>query len=183
MRLPWVHLYDLRRLIGMVPQDVFVFDRTVAENISYDSQINDRAAIEQAARAANAHDFIIQLPEGYDTQIGERGIRLSAGQKQRLAIAREMLRNPPILILDEATSSLDSASEALIQEALGRFKKNRTSVVIAHRLSTVIEADWILVFDKGCIVEQGTHAELLARGGLYAFLFETQFRRGLQLVA
>jgi len=174
-----LHLHDLRRLIGVVPQDVFLFDRTIRDNIAYGNHVADPAAIEQAAAAANAHDFIIEFPNGYESKIGERGIRLSGGQKQRLAIAREILRNPPILILDEATSSLDSAAEALIQEALQRFKKNRTSIIIAHRLSTVIEADWILVFDKGRIVEQGRHEQLLAQGGFYAFLFETQFKRGL----
>jgi subfamily B ATP-binding cassette protein MsbA len=173
-----VHLHDLRRLIGVVPQDVFLFDRTIRENIAYGNHVADPAEIEQAARAANAHDFIAAFPDGYESKIGERGIRLSGGQKQRLAIAREILRNPPILILDEATSSLDSAAEALIQEALQRFKKNRTSIIIAHRLSTVIEADWILVFDKGRIVEQGRHEQLLAQDGFYAFLFETQFKRG-----
>ncbi len=173
-----INLYSLRRLIGIVPQDVFLFDRTIHENIAYGTGISDRHAIEEAARAANAHEFILNFPKGYDTRIGERGVRISVGQKQRLAIAREILRNPPILILDEATSSLDSASEALIQEALHRFKQNRTSVVIAHRLSTVIEADWILVFDKGRIIEQGRHEDLLAHGGFYAFLFETQFKRG-----
>jgi len=174
-----MHLYDLRRLIGVVPQDVFLFDRTIRENIAYGNHVVDPGDVEQAARAANAHDFIVEFPNGYESKIGERGIRLSGGQKQRLAIAREILRNPPILILDEATSSLDSASEALIQEALHRFKKNRTSIIIAHRLSTVIESDWILVFDKGRIIEQGRHEELLAQGGFYAFLFETQFKRGL----
>ncbi|MCI0699165.1 ABC transporter ATP-binding protein/permease [candidate division KSB1 bacterium] len=174
-----VHLHDLRRLIGVVPQDVFLFDRTIRDNIAYGNHVADPADIERAARAANAHDFIAAFPDGYESKIGERGIRLSGGQKQRLAIAREILRNPPILILDEATSSLDSAAEALIQEALQRFKKNRTSIIIAHRLSTVIEADWILVFDKGRIVEQGRHEQLLAQGGFYAFLFETQFKRGL----
>jgi ABC-type multidrug transport system fused ATPase/permease subunit len=174
-----LHLYDLRKLIGIVPQDVFLFDRTIRENIAYGNHVADPTAIEQAARAANAHDFIVEFPDGYESKIGERGIRLSGGQKQRLAIAREILRNPPILILDEATSSLDSAAEALIQEALQRFKKNRTSIIIAHRLSTVVEADWILVFDKGRIVEQGKHEQLLAQSGFYAFLFETQFKRGL----
>ncbi len=171
-------LYELRRLIGIVPQDVFLFDRTIRENIAYGNHVADPAAIEQAAIAANAHEFIAALPQGYESKIGERGIRLSTGQKQRLAIAREILRNPPILILDEATSSLDSASEALIQDALQKFKRNRTSIVIAHRLSTVIEADWILVFDKGEIVEEGRHEHLLAQGGFYAFLFETQFKKG-----
>jgi ABC-type multidrug transport system fused ATPase/permease subunit len=173
------HLHDLRQLIGVVPQDVFLFDRTIRENIAYGNHVAEPADIERAARAANAHDFIAAFPDGYESKIGERGIRLSGGQKQRLAIAREILRNPPILILDEATSSLDSAAEALIQEALQRFKKNRTSIIIAHRLSTVIEADWILVFDKGRVVEQGRHEQLLAQGGFYAFLFETQFKRGL----
>ncbi|NUO80446.1 ABC transporter ATP-binding protein [candidate division KSB1 bacterium] len=170
-------LYELRRLIGIVPQDVFLFDRTIRENIAYGNHVADPHAVEQAAMAANAHEFIAALPQGYESKIGERGIRLSTGQKQRLAIAREILRNPPILILDEATSSLDSASEALIQDALQKFKRNRTSIVIAHRLSTVIEADWILVFDKGEIVEEGRHEHLLAKGGFYAFLFETQFKK------
>jgi len=174
-----IKLYDLRRLIGVVPQDVFLFDRTIRENIAYGNHVADPGDIEKAAAAANAHDFIVEFPNGYESKIGERGIRLSGGQKQRLAIAREILRNPPILILDEATSSLDSASEALIQEALQRFKKNRTSIIIAHRLSTVIESDWILVFDKGRIIEQGRHEKLLAQGEFYAFLFETQFKRGL----
>lgn len=170
-------LYELRRLIGIVPQDVFLFDRTIRENIAYGNHVADPQAIERAASAANAHEFIAALPQGYDSKIGERGIRLSTGQKQRLALAREILRNPPILILDEATSSLDSASEALIQEALQKFKRNRTSIVIAHRLSTVIEADHILVFNHGEIVEEGRHEQLLARGGFYAFLFETQFKK------
>lgn len=175
-------LYELRRQIGIVPQDVFLFDRTIQENVAYGNHIADPAMIEEAARAANAHDFILELPNGYDTKIGERGVRLSGGQKQRIALAREILRNPPILILDEATSSLDSASEALIQEAIKRFKVNRTAIIIAHRLSTVIEADLILVFEHGRIIEQGTHEKLLAAGGFYAFLFETQFKRGLMVV-
>jgi ABC-type multidrug transport system fused ATPase/permease subunit len=177
VELKSIQLSQLRRLIGIVPQDVFLFDHTIRENIAYGNHVADPEMVERAAHAANAHDFIAELPQRYDSKIGERGIRLSAGQKQRLAIAREILRNPPILILDEATSSLDSASEALIQEAIQRFKKNRTSIIIAHRLSTVMEADWILVFDKGRIVEQGRHEQLLAQGGLYAFLFETQFKQ------
>ncbi len=170
-------LYELRRLIGIVPQDVFLFDRTIRENIAYGNHVADPRSIEQAAHAANAHEFIAALPNGYDSKIGERGIRLSTGQKQRLALAREILRNPPILILDEATSSLDSASEALIQDALQKFKRHRTSIIIAHRLSTVMEADQILVFNQGEIVEEGRHEQLLAQGGFYAFLFETQFKK------
>jgi subfamily B ATP-binding cassette protein MsbA len=179
--LATIPLPQLRRLIGIVPQDVFLFDRTIRENIAYGNHVADPEMIERAARAANAHDFVAEMPQGYESKIGERGVRLSAGQKQRIALAREILRNPPILILDEATSSLDSASEALIQEAIQRFKKNRTSIIIAHRLSTVMEADCILVFDKGRIVEQGRHEQLLAQGGLYAFLFETQFKRNTGL--
>lgn len=178
-----LHVRDLRRLIGFVPQDVFLFDRTISDNIAYGDHGAGAELIERAARAANAHDFIIDFPDGYQSKIGERGVRLSGGQKQRIAIAREILRNPPILILDEATSSLDSASEELIQDALKKFKKNRTSIIIAHRLSTVIEADLILVFDKGEIIESGSHEELLARDGFYAFLFETQFKKGLSLAA
>jgi ATP-binding cassette subfamily B protein len=133
--------------------------------------------IEAAARAANIHDFIVGLPDGYDTVVGERGYRLSGGEKQRIAIARVILKNPRILVLDEATSHLDSQSEALIQAALEHILKGRTSLVIAHRLSTILAADVILVLDRGHIVEQGTHESLLAKGGLYAGLYETQFRR------
>ena len=131
-----------------------------------------------ACRAANIHDFVADLPDGYDTIVGNRGYRLSGGEKQRMAIARVILKDPKILVLDEATSSLDSQSEALIQEALERIMVNRTSLVIAHRLSTILSADTILVLDHGRLVEQGTHAELLASGGLYADLYETQFRHG-----
>ena len=134
------------------------------------------AEVEKACRAANIHDFIADLPEGYDTVVGNRGYRLSGGEKQRIAIARVILKDPRILVLDEATSSLDSQSEALIQDALERIMKKRTSLVIAHRLSTILAADLILVLDDGRLVERGTHAELLARGGLYASLYETQFR-------
>jgi ATP-binding cassette subfamily B protein len=129
-----------------------------------------------AAQAANIHDFIISLPDGYDTVVGERGYRLSGGERQRVAIARVILKDPRILVLDEATSHLDSLSEALILDALQRVMKGRTSLVIAHRLSTILAADMILVMDQGLLVESGTHGELLQRGGLYASLFETQFR-------
>ncbi len=168
-------LKSLRSRIGVVPQDVFLFDRTVAENLSVGCARASRRQIEAAARAANALEFIESLPQGFDTLIGERGVRLSGGQRQRLAIARELLRDPAIIILDEATSSLDSHSEALVQAALDTLLEGRTSVVIAHRLSTVIRADLILVLENGRIVEQGDHRRLLARQGLYAKLYETQF--------
>ncbi|MCA9983661.1 MAG: ATP-binding cassette domain-containing protein, partial [Anaerolineales bacterium] len=135
-----------------------------------------QAEVEAAAKAANIHDLIVSLPDGYDTVVGERGYRLSGGERQRVAIARVLLKNPRILVLDEATSSLDSLSEALIQEALQRVMNGRTSIVIAHRLSTILAADRILVFKEGHLVEQGTHETLLAQGGLYAELYETQFR-------
>jgi ATP-binding cassette, subfamily B, bacterial len=136
--------------------------------------------VEAAAQAANIHDFIQDLPNGYDTIVGERGYRLSGGERQRIALARVILKNPRILVLDEATSSLDSESEALIQEALKRVMIGRTSIVIAHRLSTILAADLILVMDRGRIVESGTHASLLSKGGLYANLYETQFNRNIQ---
>ena len=137
-------------------------------------------SLEIACRAANIHDFIVALPNGYDTVVGERGYRLSGGEKQRLAIARVVLKDPCLLILDEATSHLDSHSEALIQAALEPLLAGRTSLVIAHRLSTILAADQILVLDEGRLVEQGTHVELLARGGLYAHLYETQFGQNLE---
>jgi ATP-binding cassette subfamily B protein len=135
-----------------------------------------QAEIESAARAANIHDFVAGLPDRYDTIVGERGYRLSGGEKQRVALARVILKNPRILVLDEATSSLDSESESLIQDALKRVMAGRTSIFIAHRLSTILAADLILVMDRGRIVERGTHDELLAMGGLYSQLYETQFR-------
>ena len=160
----------------MVFQDPALFSGTIRENIAYaDPQATDAAVI-AAAKAANAHEFIEQLEKGYDTEIGERGLRLSGGQKQRIAIARALLKDAPILILDEATSSLDSRSEHLVQEALQRLMKGRTTLVIAHRLSTVQNADRIIVLDAGKIVEQGPHAELLAADGLYASLYKMQFR-------
>ncbi len=136
-----------------------------------------QAEIEAAARAANIHNFIMDLPDGYDTIVGERGYRLSGGEKQRIALARVILKDPRILVLDEATSHLDSESEALIQDALKRVMAGRTSIVIAHRLTTILAADLILVMDRGRIVERGTHEELIAIGGFYAQLYETQFKR------
>lgn len=165
----------LREKIGVVPQDVFLFDRTIRENLSFARPDATAAEIEAAARAANAHDFVMALPRGYDTVVGERGVRLSGGEKQRIAIARELLRDPPILILDEATSNLDSESEALIRDALRHLLPGRTSFVIAHRLSTIMGADRILVLDQGKIVSSGTHRELLAREGIYRELHALQF--------
>jgi ATP-binding cassette, subfamily B, bacterial len=166
---------SLRSQIAIVQQDPILFHRSLAENIAYARPGASMAAIEQAARLANAHDFIMHLPKGYGTLVGERGVKLSGGERQRVALARAFLADAPILILDEATSSLDSESEALIQEAMVRLMKDRTSIVIAHRLSTVRSLDRILVFDRGKIVEQGTHAVLTARpGGIYRGLFERQ---------
>ncbi|MCA9981878.1 MAG: ABC transporter ATP-binding protein, partial [Anaerolineales bacterium] len=169
-----IRLDSLRQQIGIVPQETVLFSATVRENIRYGRLEATAVEIEAAARAANAHDFILNdLPHGYDTTVGERGIKLSGGQRQRIAI----LKDPRILILDEATSSLDSESERLVQDALDRLMAGRTSFVIAHRLSTVVNADWVLVLDKGEIVEQGTHATLLANpDGLYARLHAMQFR-------
>jgi ATP-binding cassette, subfamily B, bacterial len=166
---------SLRSQIAIVQQDPILFHRSLAENIAYARPGASLTAIEQAARLANAHDFILRLPKGYGTLVGERGVKLSGGERQRVALARAFLADAPILILDEATSSLDSESEALIQEAMVRLMKDRTSIVIAHRLSTVRSLDRILVFDRGKIVEQGTHAALTARtGGIYRDLFERQ---------
>ena len=146
-------------------QDPILFHRSLAENIAYGRPGASMAAIEQAARLANAHEFILRLPKGYGTLVGERGVKLSGGERQRVALARAFLADAPVLILDEATSSLDSESEALIQQAMERLMKGRTSIVIAHRLSTVRSLDRILVFDRGKIVEQGTHAALADRAG------------------
>jgi ATP-binding cassette, subfamily B, bacterial len=167
--------HSLRSQIAIVQQDPILFHRSLAENIAYGRPGASMAAIEQAARLANAHDFIQRLPKGYGTLVGERGVKLSGGERQRVALARAFLADAPVLILDEATSSLDSESEGLIQQAMERLMKGRTSIVIAHRLSTVRSLDRILVFDHGKIVEQGTHAMLTARaGGIYRGLFELQ---------
>jgi ATP-binding cassette, subfamily B, bacterial len=167
--------HSLRSQIAIVQQDPILFHRSLAENIAYGRPGAGMAAIEQAARLANAHEFILRLPKGYGTLVGERGVKLSGGERQRVALARAFLADTPLLILDEATSSLDSESEALIQQAMARLMKGRTAIVIAHRLSTVRSLDRILVFDRGEIVEQGTHAALAARtGGVYRGLFERQ---------
>ena len=171
-----VTLASLRSQIGIVTQETVLFDDTVAANIAYGRPAAGRAEIETAARAAHAHEFIAVLDEGYDSVIGERGHRLSGGQRQRLAIARAILRDSPILILDEATSSLDAESEMLVQDALTNLMLNRTSFVIAHRLTTVRRADAIVVLEQGRIVESGTHDDLLARGGAYAKLYELQLQ-------
>ena len=171
-----VSLGSLAENIGVVTQETYMFHDTIAANLRYARPDATQDQLEQACRAANIHEFISSLPDGYETTVGERGYRLSGGEKQRVAIARVILKDPKILVLDEATSHLDTRSEALIQDALERLMTDRTSLVIAHRLSTVKAADLILVLDEGHLVEQGTHEQLLARRGLYATLYETQFR-------
>lgn len=170
-----VTLKSLRRQIGIVPQETTLFSGTIAENIAFGQTDIDFAAVEEAAKVANAHQFISQFTQGYHTWVGERGVNLSGGQRQRLAIARAVLLNPRILILDEATSALDSESEALVQEALERIMKGRTVFIIAHRLATVRKSDRILVMEKGTIVESGRHEELLAKNGRYAGFYAQQF--------
>ena len=176
-------LRSLSAQIGMVTQETYLYHDTIRTNLQYAKLDASQEELESACRVANIHDFISALPDGYDTIVGERGYRLSGGEKQRIALARVILKDPRILVLDEATSSLDSESEALIQDALARVMAQRTSIVIAHRLSTILAADLILVLDRGRIVESGTHAELLAQGGLYAHLYQTQFRKETRLEA
>ena len=170
-----VALADLRQRVGIVPQDSVVFSTSALENIRYGRPEATDQEVHAAARAAFAHDFIMALPQGYDTYLGERGVRLSGGQRQRISIARAMLKNPPLLLLDEATSALDAESERVVQAALEAAMADRTTLVIAHRLATVLKADRIVVLDAGRIVDVGTHAQLVARGGLYAKLASMQF--------
>jgi ATP-binding cassette subfamily B protein len=172
---PQMDLHTLRERIGIVPQDAVIFSSSALENIRYGEPTATDDEVKAAAVAAFAHEFIMALPEGYDTFLGERGVRLSGGQRQRIAIARAMLKNPPLLLLDEATSALDAESERMVQAALESAMRGRTTLVIAHRLATVQQADRILVLDHGRLVEQGSHAELVALGGIYARLAELQF--------
>jgi subfamily B ATP-binding cassette protein MsbA len=173
-----LRLADLRSAIGIVPQDPALFSGTIRDNIAYARPGASAAEVEAAARGAHAHEFVERLPQGYDTLVGERGIKLSGGQRQRVAIARAILKNPAVLILDEATSNLDTESERLIEDALAKLLVGRTTLIIAHRLSTVRRADRLVVLDHGRIVEEGSHAELLELGGLYARLYQRQFREG-----
>jgi ABC-type multidrug transport system fused ATPase/permease subunit len=167
---------SLREQIGMVTQEIILFDDTVYNNIAYGQSGVSSEQVREAARIAHAASFIEGLPQGYETRTGERGVRLSGGEKQRIAIARAVLRDPPILILDEATSSLDAESEQLVQDALDHLMKGRTTFVVAHRLSTIIRADKILVLDRGMIVETGTHQELLEARGVYCRLYQKQLQ-------
>ncbi|MEZ4608241.1 MAG: ATP-binding cassette domain-containing protein [Deinococcales bacterium] len=171
-----MELGSLRQHIGMVHQDIYLFSGTVAENIAYGRPQASQADIIQAAKKAHAHDFIMQLPQGYETDIGQRGVKLSGGQKQRLSIARVFLKDPPILIFDEATSNLDNESERAIQEALADLSHNRTTLIIAHRLSTIQHAKRIIVLSDKGIVEEGTHEALLSLRGSYAKLYDLQLR-------
>jgi subfamily B ATP-binding cassette protein MsbA len=173
-----LRLRELRGAIGVVPQEPALFSGTVRENIAYARPDASEADVERAARAAHAHEFVERLPGGYDTIVGERGVKLSGGQRQRIAIARAVLKDPAVLVLDEATSSLDTESERLVEDALEKLLVGRTTLIIAHRLSTVRRADRLVVLDHGRVVEEGSHADLLARGGLYARLYQRQFRNG-----
>src|SRR5690606_6909166 len=165
---------SLRRHIGIVPQDTVLFNDTILYNIAYGNPAANREEIMEAARAARIHDFVMGLPDGYDTQVGERGLKLSGGEKQRVAIARTQLKNPPILVFDEATSALDTHTEKHIQDELRQISQDRTTLIIAHRLSTVVDADEIVVLDQGRVIEQGSHRELLLQGGRYAQMWMLQ---------
>jgi ATP-binding cassette subfamily B protein len=169
---------EFRKSIALVPQDPVIFAATAAENIRFGRPDASDAEVQAAAKAAAAHDFLSELAEGYDTQVGERGVMLSGGQKQRIAIARAILRDAPVLLLDEATSALDAESERAVQQAVDRMAKGRTTIIVAHRLATVKKANRILVFERGRIVAEGTHEALVAGGGLYARLARLQFTDG-----
>jgi len=169
-----VNQASLRRAIGIVPQDTVLFNDTIGYNIAYGREGATQDEVIAAARGASIHDFIQSLPQGYDTKVGERGLKLSGGEKQRVAIARTLLKDPQLLILDEATSALDSRTEAAIQDTLNLLTQRRTTIIVAHRLSTIVHADEIIVLDKGRIVERGTHASLVAHGGLYAEMWARQ---------
>lgn len=171
-----VTLKSLREQVGIVPQETVLFNGSVYDNILYGRLDATKEEVEAAAKAANAHNFIMELPQGYQTMLGDRGVNISGGQRQRISIARAILKNPQILILDEATSALDTESERVVQEALDRLMIGRTSFVIAHRLSTIKNADKIMVLEKGCLAEEGTHDELMAKDGLYAHLYKIQYR-------
>ncbi|MBR5487825.1 MAG: ABC transporter ATP-binding protein, partial [Phascolarctobacterium sp.] len=171
-----VTMESLREQVGIVPQETMLFNGSVYDNILYGRLDATEEEVMAASKAANAHNFITELPNGYDTQLGDRGVNISGGQRQRIAIARAILKNPQILILDEATSALDTESERVVQEAIDRLMVGRTSFVIAHRLSTIKNADKILVMEKGKIVEEGNHDELMAKDGLYAHLYQIQYR-------
>ena len=174
-------LKEFRGHIGMVPQETFLFSGTIAENISFGKEGITREQIEEAAKMANAYNFIVDLEKGFETEVGERGVLLSGGQKQRIAIARALIQNPSIMILDEATSALDTESERLVQDALEKLMVGRTTFVIAHRLSTIVSADKIVVMEKGEIKEIGNHSELLMKGGIYTRLYNIQFNRDKEL--
>jgi subfamily B ATP-binding cassette protein MsbA len=176
-----VQMNSLREQIGIVPQETMLFSGTVAENIQYGRLEATLEEVIEAAKAGNAHEFILELPNGYETKIGERGSNLSGGQRQRIAIARAILKNPRVLILDEATSALDTESEKLVQGALDKLMIGRTSFVIAHRLSTILQADQIIVLDRGQIKESGTHEELLNKRGLYSNLYNIQFNNKTEI--
>ena len=171
-----ITMQSLRQNIGIVQQDVYLFNSSIRENILYGKLDATEEEVIEAAKRANIHDYIMSLENGYDTQIGERGVRLSGGQKQRLSIARVFLKNPPVLILDEATSALDNTTEILIQQSLDELCKGRTTIVVAHRLSTIKNADEIAVISDGIICEQGTHDKLMLNNGMYANLYNHQFR-------
>ena len=166
----------LREKIAVVQQDVFLFAGSVRDNILYGSPNKSEEEMIEAAKRANIHEFVLTLPSGYDTEVGERGVKLSGGQKQRISIARAFLKNPPVLVLDEATSALDNMTEMQVQASLSELSKGRTTLVVAHRLSTVKNADEILVVQEGEITERGTHEELVALGGVYAELYRYQFK-------